>query len=125
MPVRSSSMPAQTRFGFMKALPSTPAFRPFLSLGILFAFAMPLARPSDAAPFVFQPAASMNVARAIHTATLLADGRVLVAGGQNDNAFAIDSAELYDPVIDSWTNTGPLVSGRKYHTATSLPNGLV
>ena len=41
-----------------------------------------------------------------HTATLLKDGRVLVAGGARgspDQPFAVTSAEVYDPVTDTWT----------------------
>ncbi len=54
-------------------------------------------------------AAKMNQARRAHTATLLPDGRVLVAGGniggKNDGTEAgtqLDTAELYDPVADKW-----------------------
>ena len=71
---------------------------------------------------------SLNVARTFHTATLLPDGRVLVAGGvarSNTGAILLDSAELYDPVSGQWTVTGSLVKPRVAHTATLLPNGKV
>jgi len=47
---------------------------------------------------------SMTVPRAFHGATLLQDGKVLVAGGTN----ATTSAELYDPSQGTWTTTGSL-----------------
>ena len=56
-----------------------------------------------------------------HTATLLTNGQVLVAGGE----FNSSSAELYDPVTGVWINTGSLGVARYYHTATLLPNGQV
>jgi hypothetical protein len=71
----------------------------------------------------------MNVARKLHTATLLPDGKVLVAGGvdSNDDASskALASAELYDPQTDTWSLTGDMLHPRAWHTATLLPNGLV
>ena len=60
--------------------------------------------------------------RALHTATLLLDGRVLVAGGYGLHK---DSAELYDPNTGAWTATGRLIEGRAEHTATLLPDGRV
>src|ERR1017187_1316793 len=54
-----------------------------------------------------------------HTATLLTNGQVLVAGG------GVSSAELYNPVTGVWTFTGSLVAVRSDHTATRLPNGKV
>jgi Kelch motif len=70
----------------------------------------------------------MADARFDFTATLLADGRVLVAGGDlgyNANPRALASAELYDPTTGTWTATGSMTSGRYRHTATLLPNGEV
>jgi hypothetical protein len=65
----------------------------------------------------------MSTARSNHTATLLADGRVLVAGGYN-GAY-LSSAELYDPATDSWSAAAPMSTAREYHTATLLPGGQV
>jgi hypothetical protein len=67
-------------------------------------------------------------ARVDFTATLLPDGKVLVAGGDRGwNAVprALASAELYDPATRTWTATASMTSGRYRHTATLLPNGKV
>lgn len=55
--------------------------------------------------------APMTVARAHYAATLLADGRVLVVGGDNDSGMT-PSAELYDPVTDAWTRVADLHRAR-------------
>jgi N-acetylneuraminic acid mutarotase len=66
----------------------------------------------------------MTEARGEHTATLLADGRVLVAGGEEANG-ALCRAAVYDPATDTWTSTSNLAAGRFGHTATLLANGRV
>jgi len=70
---------------------------------------------------------SLNVARYWHIATLLQDGRVLVAGGSNDGdlASALSDAELYNPVAGTWSTTGNLNTSVVLHTATLLPSGKV
>jgi large repetitive protein len=70
------------------------------------------------------PTGSLVTARLRHTATLLPNGKVLVAGG-NNGPPALSSAELYDPASGTWTATGSLGTARGYHTATLLPNGKV
>src|SRR6266851_3674362 len=62
---------------------------------------------------------SLHVARADSTATLLANGQVLVVGGE------VTSAELYNPSTGSWTTTGSLHTARIYDTMTLLANGQV
>ena len=69
------------------------------------------------------PTGSLVTARTRHTATLLPNGKVLVAGG--NNGPALSSAELYDPATGTWTATGSLGTARDRHTATLLPNGKV
>ena len=71
----------------------------------------------------------MTTPRYNHTATLLPDGRVLVAGGDVPPDKATDSAELYDPDTGSWTATGNLhaTENTRYDliTATLLQDGKV
>jgi hypothetical protein len=68
---------------------------------------------------------SLHDARFQHTATLLPNGKVLVAGGNTTFNVALASAELYDPAIGTWTATGSLNNARFQHTANLLPNGKV
>jgi N-acetylneuraminic acid mutarotase len=67
----------------------------------------------------------MNVPRYAHTATLLPNGEVLVAGGFDSSGNPVNTAELYNPATEMWTPTGSLNTPRAAHTATLLPNGLV
>jgi hypothetical protein len=61
-----------------------------------------------------------------HTATLLPNKKVLVAGGFGyGGAGALTDTELYDPVMGTWTETAALVGRRFAHTANLLPNGKV
>jgi len=70
---------------------------------------------------------SLATARWFHTATLLPNGQVLVAGGEKGGRphLIVDTAELYDPATGMWRATGSMTTGRYLHTATLLPNGLV
>ena len=69
----------------------------------------------------FSVTGSMAEARTLHTATLLPSGKVLVAGGGDENS----TAEVYDPATGSFSNIGGMEIGRSGHTATLLPNGSV
>src|SRR5262249_22579754 len=72
------------------------------------------------------PTDSMGQARGSHTATLLQDGKVLVAGGVSFfRSVFPTSVEVYDPARGKWSPTLPLVSGRQDHFATLLTNGKV
>src|SRR6185503_9571744 len=89
----------------------------FLGTGLV------LVRPCAGAPFEFEETGNLLTGRLGHTATLLLNGKVLVAGGYN--GLYLTSAQLYEPASGTWTATGSLGTGRLGHTATLLPNGKV
>jgi len=72
---------------------------------------------------------SMTFGRQFGTATLLKDGKVLVAGGFNncDDDFCSDTrtAEIYDPATGTWARTGSMHAAREQFGATLLQNGQV
>ena len=59
------------------------------------------------------------------SATLLPDGQVLIAGGEDANFNLLSSAELYDPATGKFTPTGSMTTGRVGQSATLLNNGQV
>jgi hypothetical protein len=78
----------------------------------------------DPSTGVWATTGSMAAARQAHTATLLPNGQVLVAGGFSVGYFSA-SAEIYDPAAGTWRSTGPLGVARGVHTATLLPDGTI
>jgi hypothetical protein len=81
-------------------------------------------------PLVIDPSwtnttSTMATARTDHTATLLPDGRVLVVGGKDIAGNALATAEIYDPLLGTWSFTGAMSVASWNHTATLLPNGKV
>ena len=80
----------------------------------------------------FTAAGPMSTNRNAQTATLLKDGRVLIAGGFINNDFSTDglnvelnSAEVYDPSTGSFSPTSSMAYSHGAHTAVLLPSGLV
>ena len=69
-------------------------------------------------------AGRMALPRIWHTATLLGDGRVLIAGGR-DGYGTLGEAELYDPRTNTFSAAGPMIKARSDHTATRLADGRV
>jgi len=69
--------------------------------------------------------APMHEARNGHTATLLDDGRVLVAGGAKTQRAHLASVELFDPATGTWAFAAPLHLARWQHEAVRLADGSV
>src|SRR5207245_1551909 len=69
----------------------------------------------------------MKTARDYHTATLLRNGKVLVAGGYTGplGSVVLASTELYDPVTNRWSEAAPMLVPHASHTAALLPDGRV
>jgi len=74
----------------------------------------------DPASRTWTTTGSLRGRRCCHTATLLPNGNVLVAGGSRD--LPIAGAELYHPVSGTWTAADSLDTARLIHMATLLRN---
>ena len=68
---------------------------------------------------------SLGIVRSVHTATLLQDGKVLIAGGMNNSQNPIADAELFDPKSNSFKTISKMQVRRVGHVAVSLKNGEV
>jgi WD40 repeat protein len=79
----------------------------------------------DPATGRFSTAGSFESPLTGFTATLLPDGRILIAGGQTLDGDPLSLAQLYDPATRTFTATGSMTTGRAGHLATSLLDGRV
>jgi WD40 repeat protein len=81
----------------------------------------------DPSTGMFALTGPMTTPRVRHTATLLPNGKVLLAGGHKDflPAIPVSSIEIYDPVAGSFNSAGNMLTQREDHSATLLPNGKV
>jgi N-acetylneuraminic acid mutarotase len=83
----------------------------------------------DPAVGVWKSTGALATGRSGHSATLLADGRVLVAGGEAPRtagvAGTLRSAEIYDPATGTWSTTGAMTDARWGHQAVALADGRV
>lgn len=95
--------------------------RSLLLLGLVGHAAIAMAQSSGGR---FTATGDLTTPRIGHTATLLTNGRVLIAGGTIGDPRPA-SAELYDPSTGTFTATGDMTKARGYHTATLLPDGKV
>jgi Galactose oxidase, central domain len=105
----------------------------FCSVGVLLSLAglsesvtgTPATKAPAQTPGTWETTGSMADPRYRHTATLLPNSQVLVAGGIGRSGAALASAELYDPATGLWTATGSMADTRAEHSATLLLNGQV
>ena len=81
----------------------------------------------DPSTGTFMSGGTMNADHFFHTATLLAGGQVLIAGGHylTSEGGGSSPAELYDPASHTFALTGDLLTPRSIHTATRLSDGHV
>ena len=99
----------------------TPVLAAVLAIGLAVITPFPLLAQASG---TWTTTGSLNTARTAHTATLLANGQVLVVGGEDATHF-LTGAELYNPATGKWSITGSTATPRLDHTATLLPSGEV
>ena len=132
----SSSKYISTNFTFVADSTSTTlTFRDVSTTGLNVDLLLDNVRVTVALPVVtlYSPAsvvgehgpAIMHSSRRHHTATLLADGKLLVAGGGDHHDSLLAQAELYDPATGTWSLTGSLVTPRRLHQAVLMADGRV
>ena len=100
-----------------------------LAGSVLIAGGGEVSAPSDSAEVfnpqtaTFSPVGAMTTARTLQAAVLLANGRVLIAGGQGSETEFLLSAELFDPAHATFSAIGSMNNVHSGATATVLENG--
>src|SRR5437764_6054971 len=95
------------------------------NLIVIIAFALSAAATWAAPQAAWSPTGSMAVGRFSFAATILQNGKVLVAGGDIGNGVATNTAELYDPSTGTFSATGSMRDARVGFSAMLLRNGKV
>ncbi len=74
----------------------------------------------------FTATGPMTIGRTQHTANILPDGRVLMAGGYSSQNQYLSSAETFDPQAGTFTAVSSSMSTPRFqHTATALSDGRI
>src|SRR3989442_3811212 len=102
--------------------------RRVIVIGVLsgLAAAGPLPAEAKATDFgAWVSAPNLHEGHVAHTATLLKDGRVLIAGGTDVHGVATAGCELFDPKANRWIRASNMIHARTAHAATLLADGNV
>jgi hypothetical protein len=113
-----SGMKVSSSFFAGSPVRSSGLARKAVCLCFCVSLSLSLSPPSQA-----DPGGTLVTPRTSHTATLLADGRVLVSGGSDGNLLALAASEVYNPATNNWTTTGHLNQGRRNHETVLLADG--
>lgn len=104
----------------------TPCSIAFLLASLaIFSAAQTTSKAAPSQPGQITPTGNLSVRRFSQSATLLPNGKVLIAGGMERNGKYDASVELYDPRTGTFSATGNMSSAREGHAAILLPNGQV
>src|SRR2546423_14819768 len=100
--------------------------KPWWLVAILLSIATPLWAQQLPEPGTWRSVAELNQSRAGHTATLLVNGTVLIAGGKDGSGHALPDAEIFDPSTGQYTPISAAMPTPVWgHTATLLADGAV
>src|SRR5713226_3618300 len=84
-----------------------------------------LVMPSALGAALLVASREMSTARGGHTATVLPDFRVLIAGGRQEKGVVLNSIEIYDPTAETFSPAGKMSVPREAHVAAALGDGKI